>query len=204
MDERKVAVIDMKAFYASVECIERGHNPFTTPLVVCDTSRGNGTIVLSVSPYLKDMGVPSRCRKRELPEIEGMIYAVPRMSLYLKKSAEIVSIVLDYVGEDDIHVYSIDELFIDLTPYLKMYGLTPYMLVKKIKNAIYEKLHLPTTAGIGDNMLMAKLALDLDAKKKPPYISQWRKTDIKNKLWKVKHSQRCGEYQLVMKESLII
>ena len=186
MSEKKIAVIDMKAFYASVECVERGHNPFTTPLVVCDTSRGNGTIVLSVSPYLKDMGVPSRCRKRDLPKIEGMIYAVPRMSLYLKRSAEIVSIVLDYVGEDDIHVYSIDELFIDLTPYLKMYGLTPYMLVKKIKNAIYDKLRLPTTAGIGDNMLLAKLALDLDAKKKPPYISQWRKNDIKNRLWKVK------------------
>ena len=186
MPEMKIAVIDMKAFYASVECVERDLNPFTTPLVVCDTSRGNGTIVLSVSPYLKAMGVPSRCRKRELPSIDGMIYATPRMSLYLKKSAEIVSIVLDFVGEDDIHVYSIDELFINLGPYLKMYNMTPYKLVKKIKDTIYEKLTLPTTAGIGDNMLLAKLALDLDAKNKPPYISQWRKADIKNKLWKVK------------------
>ena len=186
MPETKIAVIDMKAFYASVECVERDLNPFTTPLVVCDTSRGNGTIVLSVSPYLKQLGVPSRCRKRELPLIDGMIYATPRMSLYLKKSAEIVSIVLDFVGEDDIHVYSIDELFINLGPYLKMYNMTPYKLVKKIKDTIYEKLSLPTTAGIADNMLLAKLALDLDAKSKPPYISQWKKADIKNKLWKVK------------------
>ena len=186
MPETKIAVIDMKAFYASVECVERNLNPFTTPLVVCDTSRGNGTIVLSVSPYLKNLGVPSRCRKRELPLIDDMIYATPRMSLYLKKSAEIVSIVLDFVGEDDIHVYSIDELFINLGPYLKMYNMTPYKLVKKIKDTIYEKMSLPTTAGIADNMLLAKLALDLDAKKKPPYISQWKKADIKNKLWKVK------------------
>lgn len=186
MQETKIAVIDMKAFYASVECVERGLNPFTTPLVVCDTSRGNGTIVLSVSPFLKNMGVPSRCRKRELPEIEGMIYAVPRMSLYLKKSAEIVSIVLDFVGEDDIHVYSIDELFINLGPYLKMYDMTPYKLVKKIKDTIYEKMSLPTTAGISENMLLAKLALDLDAKKRPPYISQWKKSDVKTKLWPLK------------------
>lgn len=182
----KIAVIDMKAFYASVECVERGLNPFTTPLVVCDESRGNGTIVLSVTPYLKDLGVPSRCRKRELPNIQGMIYAVPRMSLYLKKSAEIVSIILDYVGEDDIHIYSIDELFINLGPYLKMYEMTPYKLVKKLKDEIYKRMKLPTTAGIGDNMLLAKLALDLDAKKNPPYISTWRKSDVKKKLWPIK------------------
>lgn len=182
----KIAVIDMKAFYASVECVERGLNPFTTPLVVCDESRGNGTIVLSVTPYLKDLGVPSRCRKRELPNIQGMIYAVPRMSLYLKKSAEIVSIILDYVGEDDIHIYSIDELFINLGPYLKMYEMTPYKLVKKLKDEIYKRTKLPTTAGIGDNMLLAKLALDLDAKKNPPYISTWRKSDVKKKLWPIK------------------
>ena len=186
MTEQKIAVIDMKAFYASVECVERGLNPFTTPLVVCDTSRGNGTIVLSVSPYLKNMGVPSRCRKRELPQIEGMIYAVPQMSLYLKRSAEIVSIILDYVGEDDIHIYSIDELFINLSPYLMMYNTTPYKLVKKLKDEIYKRMKLPTTAGIGDNMLLAKLALDLDAKKNPPYISTWRKSDVKKKLWPVK------------------
>lgn len=183
---RKIAVIDMKAFYASIECVERNLNPFTTPLVVCDESRGNGTIVLSVSPYLKQLGVPSRCRKRELPNIPGMIFATPRMSLYVEKSAEIVSIVLDFVGEDDIHVYSIDELFVNLSPYLKMYNATPYQLTKKIKDAIYDRTGLTTTAGIGDNMLMAKVALDTDAKNKPPYISQWRKSDIKNKLWKIK------------------
>lgn len=183
--QNKIAVIDLKAFYAFVECVERGLNPLTTPLVVCDESRGDGTIVLSVSPFLKDMGVPSRCRKHELPNIEGMVFAVPRMELYIKKSAEIVSIVLDYVGEDDIHVYSIDELFINLTPYLNMYKKTPYQMVKMIKDDIFEKTHLISTAGIGDNMLMAKLALDLDGKKRPPYISEWKKVDIEKKLWPV-------------------
>ena len=100
--ETRIAVIDMKAFYSFVECVERNVNPFTTPLAVVDESRGEGTIVLSVSPFLKSLGVPSRCRKRDLPDIEGMIFATPRMSLYLKKSAEVVSIILDFVGDDDI------------------------------------------------------------------------------------------------------
>lgn len=183
--DSKIAVIDLKAFYSFVECVERGLNPLTTPLAVCDASRGDGTIVLSVSPYLKEMGVPSRCRKRELPDIPGMIFAAPRMELYIKKSAEVVSIVLDFVGEDDIHIYSIDELFINLSPYLKMYKMTPYELVNTIKEKIFEKTRLVSTAGIGDNMLLAKLALDLDGKKNPPYISVWTKEDVPTKLWPV-------------------
>jgi len=184
--DRQIAVIDMKAFYAFVECVERGLNPFTTPLVVCDPTRGDGTIVLSVSPFLKDQGVPSRCRRRELPHIEGLIYAQPRMSLYIKKSAEIINIVLDFVAEDDIHIYSIDEFFINLGPYLKAANCTAYQFVRKIQNAITGKTGLVTTAGISYNMLLAKVALDVDAKKRAPYIAQWTKADIKNKLWKIK------------------
>ena len=183
--DRHIAVIDMKAFYAFVECVERNLNPFTTPLVVCDPTRGDGTIVLSVSPFLKDQGVPSRCRRRELPKIEGLIFAQPRMSLYVKKSAEIINIVLNFVGEDDIHIYSIDEFFVNLGPYLKAYECTPYQLVRKIQKAITEKTGLVTTAGISYNMLMAKVALDTDAKKRAPYIAQWTKADVKNKLWKI-------------------
>ena len=183
--ETRIAVIDMKAFYSFVECVERGVNPFTTPLAVVDESRGEGTIVLSVSPFLKSLGVPSRCRKRDLPDIEGMIFATPRMSLYLKKSAEVVSIILDFVGEDDIHIYSVDELFINLGPYLKMYECTAYQLVRKIQKAIFDQTNLVTTSGIGPNMFMAKAALDLDGKKKAPYIVEWKKADIKKKLWPV-------------------
>lgn len=183
--ENVIAVIDMKAFYAFVECIERNLNPFTTPLVVCDTSRGEGTIVLSVTPYLKDLGVPSRCRKRELPKRDDMIFATPRMGLYVKKSAQVVSIVLDFVGEDDIHVYSIDELFVNLGPYLKMYNCTARQLVNKMQKEIFKQTKLVATAGIGDNMLLAKLSLDLDGKKKPPFIAEWHKSDVQKKLWPV-------------------
>ena len=183
--EKAIAVIDMKAFYAFVECVDRKLNPFTTPLVVCDEERGYNTIVLSVSPYLKAKGVPSRCRRKELPPIKGMIYAKPRMQHYVEKSAEIVSIVLDFVGEDDIHVYSIDEMFINLGPYLKMYNATPRELTMKIQRAITKKTGLVTTAGVSYNMLLAKVALDNDAKKKPPYISVWTKEDIEKKLWKL-------------------
>lgn len=184
--DKHIAVIDMKAFYAFVECIERKLNPFTTPLVVCDPERGDGTIVLSVSPYLKSIGVPSRCRRRELPDIPGLIMAQPRMGLYVKKSAEIISIVLDLIAEDDIHIYSIDEFFVNLGPYLKTYDCTPYELVRKIQNAISDKTGLITTAGLSYNMLMAKVALDNDAKKHPPYVAEWGPEDVQKKLWKIK------------------
>lgn len=183
--DKHIAVIDMKAFYAFVECIERGLNPFTTPLVVCDPERGDGTIVLSVSPFLKSQGVPSRCRRRELPNIPNLIMAQPRMALYIKKSTEIISIVLDLIAEDDIHIYSIDEFFINLDPYLKTYDCTAYQLVRKIQDAISKKTGLVTTAGLSYNMLMAKVALDNDAKKRPPYIAQWSHEDVKKKLWKI-------------------
>ena len=183
--EKRIAVIDMKAFYAFVECVERGLNPFTTPLAVCDATRGDGTVVMSVSPFLKEMGVPSVCRRRELPNVPGMVLAQPRMSLYIKKSAEIVNIVLDFVGEDDIHVYSIDELFVNVGPYLKANNCTAYQFVRKIQKTITSKTGLLTTAGLSYNMFMAKCALDLDGKKKPPYIAQWTKADVKKKLWKV-------------------
>ena len=184
--DKAIAVIDMKAFYAFEECVERKLNPFTTPLVVCDPTRGNRTIVLSVSPYLKSLGVPSRCRRDELPQIEGMIIAQPRMEHYVKKSAEIISIVTDIIGEDDIHIYSIDEFFVNLGPYLKMYECTAYQLVRRIQKTITEKTGLITTAGLSYNMLMAKVALDTDAKNHPPYIANWTKKDIEAKLWKIK------------------
>lgn len=184
--EKAIAVIDMKAFYAFEECVERKLNPFTTPLVVCDPTRGNGTIVLSVTPYLKSLGVPSRCRRHELPQMKDMIFAQPRMEHYVRKSAEIISIVTDLIAEDDLHIYSIDEFFVNLGPYLKMYNMTPYQLTRKIQNTINKKTGLVTTAGVSYNMLMAKVALDTDAKNKPPYIAVWKEEDVQKKLWKIK------------------
>ena len=119
--KRNIAVIDLKAFYSFVECLDRGLDPFTTPLVVCDKERGKNTIVLSVTPYLKKHGVPSRLRIRDLPKKFNYVYAVPRMERYIEKSSEVISILLDFFSEEDIHVYSIDEAFVDMTSYLKYY-----------------------------------------------------------------------------------
>ncbi len=185
--EKYIAVIDMKAFYASIECVERGLDPFTTPLVVTDLARKEATIVLSVSPYLKNLGVPSRCRRRDLPkDIKEIIYATPRMELYVKKSAEIVSLFLDYIGLDDIHIYSIDESFLDFTSYLTLYNCTAYQLAKKILEHIKEKTGLTATCGIGSNMFLAKVADDIYAKKDPHFIGTLFKNEIKEKLWPIK------------------
>ena len=183
--ERSIAVIDLKSFYATVECVDRGLDPFSTPLVVCDAERSENTIILAASPYAKTLGIPSRCRKYELPFVKGLILATPRMELYLKKSAEVMDIIFDFVGEDDVHIYSIDEAFIDLTPYLKMYKMTDYELTKKIMDTINERTGLFTTAGIGPNILMAKVALDIEGKKAKDSIAKWSMDDVKTKLWPI-------------------
>ena len=184
--EKWVAVIDLKAYYATFECIERGLNPFTTPLAVTDTSRKGATIVLSVSPYLKSLGVPSRLRRRDLPDIPGMILATPQMEKYVKKSAEVVSIFLDYIGEEDLHVYSIDESFLNIGPYLKLYKCGPIDLCKKILSSIKEKTGLIGTCGIGPNMFLAKMADDKEAKNAKDFIALWDYKDVPTKLWPLK------------------
>lgn len=182
-----VAVIDLKAFYASVECVQRGLDPFTTPLVVCDTSRGMSTIVLSVSPYLKSLGVPSRCRRKEIPHIKNIIYAVPQMEKYVQISAQIVDIFLEFVAEEDLHVYSIDESFLNLGPYLKLYNKEPIDIVKDILKRIKEVTGLVATAGISHNPFLAKICNDIEGKNNAPdYVSVWTEEDIEKKLWKIK------------------
>lgn len=183
--EKIVAAIDLKAFYAYVECVDRNLDPWKTPLVVCDKERGKNTIILSVSPYLKKKGVPSRLRIRDLPKGFDYVYAVPRMERYIQRSSEVVSIFLDFISEEDLHVYSIDESFLDLTSYLDYYKMTPIELVKHIKNTIKEKTGLETTAGIGNNLFLSKVALDIYAKKEKDGIATIFKKDIKTKLWPI-------------------
>src|SRR5574344_1463887 len=181
-----VAVIDMKAFYASIECVERGLDPMKALLVVTDTTRKESTIVLSVSSALKKMGVPSRCRRRDLPNIDGMIYAIPQVEKYVKKSAESVSIFLDFVGQDDLHIYSIDESFLNLGPYLKLYPCTTHELVTRILNKIKDQTGLIATCGIGPNMFLAKVADDNEAKNNKDFIAEWNYEDVPTKLWPLK------------------
>ncbi len=186
-NKRVIFAIDLKSFYASVECIDRGLDPFKTPLVVCDTSRGNGTIILAVTPYLKKKyGIPSRLRLYDLPKnIPGMIYATPRMERYIQKSVEVVSIYLNYVSKEDLHVYSVDEAFLDITHYLKGSGCTKEEYARKIITEVHSKTGLTVTAGIGENMFMAKAAMDIEAKKSADFMASWTLEQIPQKLWGV-------------------
>ena len=183
--KRTIAVIDLKAFYSYVECLDRELDPWKVPLVVADKDRGTNTIVLSVSPFLKKQGVPSRCRIKELPKKYNYIYAVPRMERYLEKSADVINVIYHFVSEEDVHVYSIDEAFIDLTTYLAYYKKTPLQMVTTIINQIKEETGLQATAGIGDNFFLAKVALDIYAKKERNGIARIQSNEIKEKLWPI-------------------
>jgi DNA polymerase V len=182
---RNILCIDLKSFYASVECAVRQLDPFKTPLVVADAGRGGGSIVLAVSPYLKTLGIPSRLRFYELPTDLGIIVAKPRMRLYLEYSAKIIEVYLKFISEDDLYVYSIDEAFLDVTEYLSYYKMTDTELAKKILAAIYEETKLFATVGIGPNMLISKLALDIESKKAPDFIAKWTYDSIPEKLWPI-------------------
>ena len=161
--------IDLKSFYASVECVERGLDPLKAKLVVADESRTDKTICLAVSPALKALGIPGRARLYEVKQkARDFIIAVPRMAFYISYSTRIYNIYLRYIAEEDMHVYSIDEVFIDATPYLKNYGLTTKELAQKILKAVYDETGITATAGIGTNLYLAKVAMDIMAKKAEP------------------------------------
>ena len=196
--QKKYISIDLKSFYASVECKERGLDPMTTNLVVADRERTEKTICLAVSPSLKSYGIPGRARlfevdqkvqqvnyerKRKAPKFEfsgssydaivlrnhpelklDFIAAVPRMSLYMKYSTEIYNIYLKYLAPEDIYVYSIDEVFCDVTKYLKAYKMSTKSLVTKIIQDVYETTGITATAGIGTNLYLCKVAMDIVAK----------------------------------------
>lgn len=186
-NDRVILAIDLKSFYASVECIDRDMDPFTTPLVVADEDRGDGTIVLAASHYIKaKYGVKSRCRLYEVPKnIEGLIIAQPKMKRYLEMSARINDIYLEYVSEEDLFVYSIDESFLDVTRYLKRNNDTPKSYARKIIEEIRSKTGLTVTAGIGLNLFMAKAAMDIEAKHNPDFLAEWDYDSIPEHLWKV-------------------
>ncbi|MCR5100058.1 MAG: DNA methylase [Butyrivibrio sp.] len=173
--------IDLKSFYASVECIDRGLDPLHANLVVADQSRTEKTICLAVSPSLKAFGIPGRPRLFEVvqkikevnarlqamdPEHDIVTYitAVPRMARYMEVSTDIYKTYLKYVAPEDIHVYSIDEVFIDVTAYLETYKTTPKKLAKKMILDVLEKTGITATAGIGTNLYLAKVAMDIVAK----------------------------------------
>ena len=171
MDERTYICIDLKTFYASVECAERGLDPFTTNLVVADPDRTEKTICLAVTPAMKALGVRNRCRLFEIPTSIDYIMARPRMRLYMQRSVDVYRIYLRYVSPDDIHVYSVDECFIDVTPYLSLYDTDAVSLAKMLMDAVLDETSITATAGIGTNLFLAKVALDVLAKHEPGGIA---------------------------------
>ena len=200
--ERTYIAIDLKSFYASVECVERGLEPLDTNLVVADISRTEKTICLAVTPSLKACGVGGRprlfevvsqvadvnaarrfkaprrqfrgksCSSKELEADRALeldyIVAEPRMALYIKYSARIYQIYLKYVAQEDIHVYSVDEVFIDATPYLRTYRMTAHELAVTMIRDVLKTTGITATAGIGTNLYLCKIAMDIVAKRMPP------------------------------------
>ncbi|MBR2831233.1 DNA methylase [Candidatus Saccharibacteria bacterium] len=172
--EKWYVAIDLKSFYASCECVERGLDPMTARLVVADFSRTEKTICLAVSPALKEaLGVPGRVRLYEVLDRARRLNvdfeaAPPRMRKYVEVSRQIFGIYGEFVAAEDIHPYSIDEAFIDVTAYLKMYGCNATELARRMVRAVYQKTGITATAGVGTNMYLAKVAMDILAKHAAP------------------------------------
>ena len=183
MNKRTYICIDLKSFYASVECRERGLDAMKTNLVVADPERTDKTICLAVSPAMKAQGVPGRCRVFEIPKHIEYIMAPPRMQLYIDYAAEIYAIYLKYIAKEDIHVYSIDEVFMDVTNYLAMYQMTPKELGIAIMDDIYQNTGITATCGIGTNLYLAKVALDNTAKHVDDHIGEMDEETYCNTLW---------------------
>ena len=175
--------LDLKSFYASVECVDLGVDPFTTPLVVADASRGLGAITLAISPALKALEVKNRCRLFEIPSTIEYIAVKPRMRRYMEVSASIYGVLLEYVAPEDIHVYSIDEYFIDVTPYSRLYKKSYYDLALLFKDKVLARTHIHATVGLGSNLFLAKVALDVLAKHAPQGIGVLNEESFKEKIW---------------------
>lgn len=178
--------IDLKSFYASVECVERGWDPLTARLVVADPERSEKTICLAVSPALKQMGVPNRCRVFQIPKEIPYKMAPPHMQLYIDYAAEIYGVYLKYIAKEDIQVYSIDEAFLDVTDYLHLYQMTAVELGRKIMQDILDTTKIPAACGVGTNLYLAKVALDIMAKHETDRIAYLDEARYREKLWKHK------------------
>ncbi len=183
MGENAYLCIDLKSFFASVECSARGLNSLTTNLVVADPARGSGAICLAVSPSLKALGVKNRCRVYEIPTGIDYITAKPRMRLYMEYSAKIYSIYLRYISAEDIHVYSIDECFLDVTQYRKLYKKDAREIARMLMEAVYQETGICATAGIGTNLFLAKVALDITAKHAPDNMGYLDEETFRQTIW---------------------
>ena len=183
MSDKFYLCIDLKSFYASIECVERGLNPMTTNLVVADMERTDKTICLAITPAMKQLGISNRCRVFEIPSNIQYIVAPPRMKRYIEYAAEIYGIYLQYISKDDIHVYSIDEAFLDVTDYLSLYHTDALSLGRRIMNNIYQSLGIPAACGAGTNLYLTKIALDITAKHSPDFTGFLDEHTYQSSLW---------------------
>ena len=183
MEQRTYIVIDLKSFYASVECAKRGLDSMTARLVVADPERTEKTICLSISPAMKELGIRNRCRVFEIPKSVDYIMAPPRMQLYIDYAAGIYGIYLKYISKEDIHVYSIDECFMDVTNYLPLYHKTARELGQIMMADILREYGIRATCGIGTNLYLAKIALDITAKHSPDFIGELDEETFRRTLW---------------------
>ena len=189
--QRTYITIDLKSFYASVECVDRGLDPLSTNLVVADESRTEKTICLAVSPSLKAYGIGGRARLFEVyQKARGVdfIIAPPRMAHYIEVSTKVYQTYLKYIAPEDIHVYSIDEVFMDVTAYLHSYKMTAHQLAMKMIRDVLATTGITATAGIGTNMYLAKVAMDIVAKKMPAdkdgvRIAELDEMSYRHELW---------------------
>lgn len=186
METRQYLCIDLKSFYASVECVARGLDPMTTKLVVADPQRSDKTICLAVSPALKALGIHNRCRLFEIPKTIPYLIAPPRMQAYIDCAAEIYGIYLRYLSKDDIYVYSIDEAFMDVTDYLSLYHMSARELGETILGNIHEELGIRAACGVGTNLYLAKIALDITAKHSADFIGELDEKTYRQTLWRHK------------------
>ena len=183
MENRTYICIDLKSFYASVECVERGLDPMTINLVVADPERSEKTICLAITPSVKNLGIKNRCRIFEIPKNVEYIVAPPRMQKYIDYSAEIYGIYLRFVSKDDIHIYSIDEAFLDITEYLATYHMTSKEMAMMLMGEILREVGVRATCGIGTNLYLAKIALDITAKHSSDFIGILDEDSYREILW---------------------
>ena len=183
MPQKTYLCIDLKSFYASVECADLGLDPFVDNLVVADPERSRTTICLAITPAMKARGVKNRCRVFDIPANMSYIMARPRMRRYMEVSAAIYAIYLRYVSPEDVHVYSIDECFIDATPYLSLYGMDARTFARTLMSAVFKETSICATAGVGTNLFLAKVALDITAKHAPDNIGFLDEAAFRREIW---------------------
>lgn len=183
---RDILCIDMKSFYASIECVAHQWHPLETMLVVMSNAENTGGLILASSPAAKErLGITNVMRKFDLPKHPDLKIVPPRMALYIKKNMEIAEIIRRFAADDDFYCYSVDEFFIDITHSYHLFGKSVYEVACLIKETILAETQLYCTIGIGDNPLLAKVALDIEAKHNQDFIATWHYEDVPNTLWQI-------------------